>query len=80
MHCCNPPKDELVGYHHQSLVETMFQSIYRDWSAEGAIEREECYKPIIDSLKELIPVKEGEKPKVLVPGSGLSRLAWVLLN
>lgn len=47
----------------------------RDWSEEGADERNVIFEPILRVLNE---VNEGTRGnmKVLVPGSGLARLAW----
>lgn len=47
----------------------------RDWSSEGASEREVIFSPILDVLK-LVPQAERGSQKILVPGSGLGRLAW----
>lgn len=49
----------------------------RDWSVEGAREREVLFPPILDALKKEFPVRDGFEPlKVLVPGCGLARLAY----
>ncbi|KAK6601655.1 Carnosine N-methyltransferase 1 [Botrytis cinerea] len=45
------------------------RQMYRDWSAEGAVEREASYRPIL-SLK--------RNMRVLVPGAGLGRLVFDL--
>ncbi|KAK2463059.1 hypothetical protein APHAL10511_004714 [Amanita phalloides] len=47
----------------------------RDWSTEGAKEREKIFGPIIDLLKTVDPPKR-QNTSVLVPGCGLGRLAW----
>lgn len=47
----------------------------RDWSEEGANERETIFKPILDVLRD-VPMEERGQMTVLVPGSGLGRLAW----
>ncbi|KXJ93253.1 N2227-like protein-domain-containing protein [Microdochium bolleyi] len=55
------------------------RQFYRDWSAEGAVERDACYGPIFEALdaeKERYP---GCGPlSVLVPGAGLGRLLFDL--
>lgn len=55
------------------------RQLYRDWSAEGASERNACYGPIIKAL-----VDEQSKSKanlrVLVPGAGLGRLVFDLCH
>jgi hypothetical protein len=47
----------------------------RDWSAEGAPERATIFGPILNALAD-VPVEERAGKRVLVPGSGLGRLAW----
>jgi carnosine N-methyltransferase len=66
---------------HQDMdkARSTIRQFYRDWSAEGAVEREACYGPIFQAL-------EAEKKKypsrhpmnVLVPGAGLGRLVFDL--
>lgn len=49
----------------------------RDWSLEGKLERWICYKPILNILKIFFPEpKRRKRIKILIPGSGLGRLAW----
>lgn len=55
------------------------RQFYRDWSAEGAEEREACYGPV----KRALAVERASHPetrhlKVLVPGAGLGRLVFDL--
>ncbi|KAB5563036.1 N2227-like protein-domain-containing protein [Coniochaeta sp. 2T2.1] len=58
------------------------RQFYRDWSAEGAKEREACYGPVKRALAQEKErrLKEGitEKLNVLVPGAGLARLMYDL--
>lgn len=59
-------------------VSTTLKQIMRDWSSEGKSERD-CYKVIINELKSLFKTSNPEELKeisVLVPGSGLARLAF----
>jgi len=56
-------------------VRESLKHFVRDWSQEGAREREKIFQPIIRVL-ERVPVAERARMKVLVPGSGLGRLAW----
>lgn len=56
-------------------VRESLKHFIRDWSEEGAPEREQIFTPILDLLKE-VDADERAKKKVLVPGSGLGRLAW----
>lgn len=56
-------------------VREALRHFVRDWSAEGAGERETTFAPILEVLK-AIPPSERAKMSVLVPGCGLGRLAW----
>lgn len=53
----------------------MLRNIVRDWSAEGAVEREQTYAPILEELRRRFPCAATERPSCLVPGAGLARLA-----
>ena len=44
----------------------------RDWSLEGALERDRIFSPILDVLK----LDSASDKRVLIPGAGLCRLAW----
>ncbi|KAK3366066.1 N2227-like protein-domain-containing protein [Lasiosphaeria ovina] len=60
---------------------TTVRQFYRDWTAEGASEREACYGPVIRALvaEKASREPEPENPfKVLVPGAGLGRLVFEL--
>ncbi|GMI48866.1 hypothetical protein TrCOL_g7270 [Triparma columacea] len=57
-----------------SKIQSVLKSCVRDWSVEGAREREQCYSPIINACEKY--VRGGGR--VLVPGSGLGRLALEL--
>jgi carnosine N-methyltransferase len=60
-------------------VQSTLKQLVRDWSAEGAAERAQCYTPILAALRQLFPGGEGEDRagrRVLVPGAGLGRLAF----
>nr|XP_039258584.1 carnosine N-methyltransferase-like [Styela clava] len=61
-------------------VRTTLKQIMRDWSEQGQVERDQCYKPIIDEINQRLPLNKdsGLNPTVLVPGCGLGRLAWEL--
>lgn len=55
------------------------RQFYRDWSAEGAAERETCYGPVKRALAaERAYHPELQHLKVLVPGAGLGRLVFDL--
>ncbi|XP_051209955.1 uncharacterized protein [Lolium perenne] len=55
-------------------VRCIIRNIVRDWAQEGQIERDECYKPILEELNRLFPDRS-RPPSCLVPGAGLGRLA-----
>jgi carnosine N-methyltransferase len=59
-------------------VRTTLKQFYRDWSKSGQIERDCCYKPVIEEIMRLFPLAGGSTQNVgiLVPGAGLGRLAW----
>lgn len=56
-------------------VRESMKHFVRDWSEEGRVERGKIFGPILEVLKTVEP-REREHMKVLVPGSGLGRLAW----
>ncbi|KAF2194789.1 methyltransferas-like protein [Zopfia rhizophila CBS 207.26] len=56
---------------------------YRDWSAEGAVERAKCFDPVLDTLEAEFFSRASKSPeldktsfRVLVPGAGLGRLVF----
>ena len=58
---------------HEKVQSTLKQFV-RDWSRDGAKERQQCYAPILEELKRVFP--DPKDVKVLVPGAGLGRLAF----
>ncbi|THH05472.1 hypothetical protein EW145_g4773 [Phellinidium pouzarii] len=56
-------------------VRESLRHLIRDWSSEGAQERSVIFRSILETLSQ---VDESQRNgiKVLVPGSGLGRLAW----
>ncbi|KAI9062461.1 N2227-domain-containing protein [Trametes sanguinea] len=58
-----------------SRVRESLKHFVRDWSEEGQEERLKIFGPILEVLKAVEPSKR-ERMQVLVPGSGLGRLAW----
>ncbi|CAA7407955.1 unnamed protein product [Spirodela intermedia] len=57
-------------------VRCIIRYVVRDWAIEGKNERDECYKPILEELQRLFPVRSTDRPpRCLVPGAGLCRLA-----
>lgn len=59
-------------------VQTTLRQIVRDWSADGGNERDSCYGVILTELLLLYPDIGNDScdVSVLVPGSGLGRLAF----
>ncbi|KAJ7496554.1 N2227-like protein-domain-containing protein [Mycena latifolia] len=56
-------------------VRESLKHFMRDWSSDGIREREKIFTPILDVLRK-VDVDERATKRVLVPGSGLGRLAW----
>jgi len=54
------------------------RQFYRDWSEEGAGERQACYGPVIKALQRERLTRSGQPMSVLVPGAGLGRLVFEL--
>ena len=62
-----------------SIAVPLLLHLARDWSADGAAERAQCYAPIVAALAEAVRGGgEQRNLRVLVPGSGLGRLAYDL--
>lgn len=58
-------------------VKSTLQQCLRDWAIEGEIERQMCYGPILDTLKNYYPdLNQRKSVKILNPGCGLGRLTW----
>ena len=52
-------------------VRYVLKNLARDWSAEGAGERQQSHGPILEELERYLPVPavhEGPPPRVMVPG------------
>ncbi|KAF8074079.1 N2227-like protein-domain-containing protein [Lyophyllum atratum] len=63
------------GHGDLGRVRESLKHFVRDWSEEGAQEREKIFRPILHVLGAMNP-DERQGKRVLVPGSGLGRLAW----
>ena len=65
-------------------VRYVLKNAYRDWSSDGAVERDAVYGLIFDALRAKFNVNvdvgspDGEAPRVLAPGCGLGRLVFEL--
>ncbi|KAF1953770.1 methyltransferase-like protein [Byssothecium circinans] len=58
------------------VVDLVFGHLSRDWSAQGAKERQAVFPPVLDGLEQHFGgTGNGRGKRVLVPGSGLGRLA-----
>lgn len=57
-------------------VREALKHLVRDWSGEGAIERQYAHKPILNALEKAVPSEDRARARVLLPGSGMGRLAW----
>lgn len=67
----------------QDKARSTLRQLYRDWSAEGASEREACYGPVLRQLdEEFSSLSDSEKASVnvLLPGAGLGRLLVELVK
>lgn len=56
-------------------VRESLKHFVRDWSSQGSEERKRIFDPILNVLSQIDPIERPSK-RVLVPGSGLGRLAW----
>jgi carnosine N-methyltransferase len=74
--------DEWVGvakFLDIDKARSTLRQFYRDWSAEGAVEREACYGPVMRALdNERSRLGPEQQMRVLVPGAGLGRLVFDL--
>lgn len=58
-----------------SKVREVLRHLVRDWSEEGEMERAVTFAPILDKLR-LVDQTHRNSQRILLPGSGLGRLAW----
>jgi len=60
-------------------VRSTIRQLYRDWSAEGVLERKACYEPMLEALdhffQQVVPAERSEV-SLLIPGAGLGRLVF----
>ena len=57
-------------------LQSTIKQFVREWSAEGAAEREAAQAPLLAALERALPGGAVRGARVLVPGAGLGRLAW----
>ncbi|KAJ5099904.1 hypothetical protein N7532_006905 [Penicillium argentinense] len=83
----NPDKDDPRQNWHDTATaadvnkaHSTIRQFYRDWSAEGQVERDVCYEPVKEFLLNEFAARrdEGEEVRVLVPGAGLGRFVFDL--
>ena len=81
-HPATPPGGRLSAERHMSKILSTLHQLVRDWSTEGAPERDRCYGHLLRELEEQMPVTDAtrNKQRVLVPGAGLNRLALELAS
>lgn len=76
------PKPRVSDSDMDKLRSTLKQFV-RDWSSEGKIERDACYVPILEALDAHfsgVPQEERSNLQVLVPGTGLARLPYEVIQ
>jgi carnosine N-methyltransferase len=68
--------------HNVSKVRSTLKQFVREWSKEGAEEREKCFTPLLEGLTKYLPIngKSSPAPFVLCPGSGLGRLPYEIAS
>ncbi|KAJ1362413.1 hypothetical protein KIN20_021948 [Parelaphostrongylus tenuis] len=65
--------------HYMSKVMSTLRQIVREWSVQGKPERDATFTPLLDVVRERYPsVSSRASVKIMVPGSGLGRLAFDL--
>lgn len=81
----NPDKEDPTQNWHETATpndvnkaHSTIRQFYRDWSAEGRAEREVCYDPVLQDLRNEFQNRRdaGEEIRVLIPGAGLGRLVF----
>lgn len=70
---------ENVHWKDVSKLRSTLKQIVRDWSEEGKVERDLCYKPIWEEFRRHFPNNrdsENKRVRVLFPGCGLGRIVF----
>jgi len=72
------PRSHHVQERNSMKVRTVLRQFVRDWADEGQPERDSQYGGLLNALERYVPVnsQQGRRPRVLTPGSGLSRLPF----
>jgi hypothetical protein len=75
-----PPEGYEIEEKNISKVRSTLKQFVRDWADEGAEERSVAYDPLLVALQKYLDPKarrpDGNKWRVLCPGSGLGRLPY----
>ncbi len=53
-----PPYSPPPALFEMSKVLTTVKQFYRDWSSEGAAERDQCYRPLIEEVVRHFPLNK----------------------
>ena len=64
-------------YDHMSKVRSTMNSLVRDWSVEGAAEREESYGPLLSELSRLLPVTQQNRNRQRVHETRLGEAGYL---
>lgn len=76
-----PTDDPAILARNMTWVRTTLRQFVRDWSDDGALEREQTFKPLLESLKLHVPIRDSNNPpRVLCPGCGLGRLPYEVMQ
>ncbi|KAF2124661.1 methyltransferas-like protein [Dothidotthia symphoricarpi CBS 119687] len=83
---CSTVMDHMSVQTNQTDMEkarSCINQFYREWSAEGALERAKCFDPVVAALHDehtrrltTTPGLDRSDTRVLVPGAGLGRLVF----
>ncbi|CAI5441976.1 unnamed protein product [Caenorhabditis angaria] len=65
---------------YMSKVLSTIRQICREWSTDGNPEREATFTPIIEELNTIYEPENRHNIRILVPGCGLGRMAYDLIN
>ena len=71
-----------VPEHEMEKLRSTLRQCVRDWSGEGAAERERTYGEVYRYLDQVYPAGSCDRPsmRVLVPGAGLGRMVFDLVH
>ena len=64
-------------------VHSTLKSYVRDWSSEGKVERDQCYKPIMEEIERIfghLNTAQRANTNILVPGAGRNKYFPIFCN